>query len=249
VSVLVVGRDARTAARLLRSADLDARGVRSCDQAITLLELSGTGIDVVLLAPSGHWTHLIHDVRRLHDSGPERLIFVLVESASDPHLVEMLDHGVDDFVVDPVLPAVLAARVRARLRRRATASSAGRSAGPLGDLVVDQAARRCFVRDEELALRAKEFDLLLALVSRVGRVVTRTTLMNVVWDEHWFKSTKTLDVTMVGLRRRLRDAADQVGAVVPEIRTVRAVGYRMDVVRRATEVPSAERASHPVNAP
>jgi DNA-binding response OmpR family regulator len=250
VSVLVVGRDARTAARLLRAPDLEARGVRSCDQAVTLLELSGTDIDVVVVAPYGNWTHLLSDVRRIRESGRDRLIFVLVESATDPHIVDMLDQGVDDFVVDPVAPGVLAARVRARLRRRRVASSAARaSRGPLGDLVVDRSARRCFVRDREVGLRAKEFDLLDALASNAGRVVTRTTLMNVVWDEHWFKSTKTLDVTMVGLRRHLREAADQVGGLVPQIRTMRAVGYRMDVVRPQPEVSLTDRASNPVQLP
>jgi DNA-binding response OmpR family regulator len=116
-------------------------------------------------------------------------------------------------------------------------------------LVVDRSARRCFVRDREVGLRAKEFDLLDALASNAGRVVTRTTLMNVVWDEHWFKSTKTLDVTMVGLRRHLREAADQVGGLVPQIRTMRAVGYRMDVVRPQPEVSLTDRASHPVQLP
>jgi DNA-binding response OmpR family regulator len=53
-------------------------------------------------------------------------------------------------------------------------------------------------------------------------------LMSVVWDEHWFRSTKTLDVTMVGLRRRLREAAEAAGALVPEIMTIRGVGYRLD---------------------
>jgi DNA-binding response OmpR family regulator len=53
-------------------------------------------------------------------------------------------------------------------------------------------------------------------------------LMSVVWDEHWFRSTKTLDVTMAGLRRRLRETAEAVGGVVPEIITIRGVGYRLD---------------------
>jgi DNA-binding response OmpR family regulator len=248
VSVLFVGRDARTAARLLRSPELEARGARSCDQAVTLLQLGNTEIDVVLVEPSGSWTHLMSDVRRLRENGPDRLIFVLVDSALDAHLVEMLDQGVDDFVVDPVVPAVLAARVRARLRRLRPTSTQ-RPRGVLGDLAVDRSARRCFVRDHEVMLRAKEFDLLDALVSNAGRVVTRTTLMSVVWDEHWFKSTKTLDVTMVGLRRRLRDAADQAGGLVPEIRTMRAIGYRLEVVPPSAQVDLAHRPSEPARLP
>jgi DNA-binding response OmpR family regulator len=130
------------------------------------------------------------------------------------------------------VPAVLAARIRARRRRRANEPRPVRRSGPHGDLVIDRSARRVFVRDHEIVLRVKEFDLLDTLASNAGRVVTRTTLMSVVWDEHWFRSTKTLDVTMVGLRRRLREAADLVDAVVPEISTIRGVGYRMDPVHR-----------------
>lgn len=232
VSVLFVGADARTGARLLRAPALDARGVRTCDQAVTLLGLSGADYDVVLLAPSTSRHHLAAEIRRLRDSGRQTLLFVLVGSESDPGLVEMLEAGADDYVVEPVVPAVLAARIRARRRRRTADSRTARRAGPLGDLHIDRSARRSFVGEQEVVLRAKEFDLLDTLASNAGRVVTRSTLMSVVWDEHWFRSTKTLDVTMVGLRRRLREAADLVDGVLPEIATLRGVGYRMDPVRR-----------------
>lgn len=232
VSVLVVGGDARATARLLRSPTLDARGVRSCDQAVTLLGLSPADYDVVLLSPPASRPHLTTELRRLRESCRETLLFVLVGSASNAGLVELLDLGADDYVVDPVVPAVLAARIRARRRRRANEPRPVRRTGPHGDLVIDRSARRAFVRDHEIVLRVKEFDLLDTLASNAGRVVTRTTLMSVVWDEHWFRSTKTLDVTMVGLRRRLREAADLVDALVPEISTIRGVGYRMDPVHR-----------------
>jgi DNA-binding response OmpR family regulator len=157
---------------------------------------------------------------------------VLVQAATDAGVIELLELGAEDFVLDPVAPELLAARIRARLRRRVADARSATSGGPLGDLVIDGAARRCFVNEREVLLRAKEFDLLETLASKAGQVVTRTTLMSVVWDEHWSRSTKTLDVTMVGLRRRLREAAGLAKGVVPDIATIRGIGYRMESMGR-----------------
>ena len=120
----------------------------------------------------------------------------------------------------------LLARLRAHLRRHAVAHPA-RDPVRLGDLVVDVAARRCALHGVEVPLRAKEFDL---LAERVGEAVSREALMAEVWDENWFGSTKTLDVTMAGLRRRLTEAAEAGGrpARLPEITTLRGHGYRLD---------------------
>jgi DNA-binding response OmpR family regulator len=81
-----------------------------------------------------------------------------------------------------------------------------------------------FIAGEELALRPKEFDLLVLLAAQAGRAVTRERIMSEVWDEHWFGSTKTLDVTVSTLRRKLDEA--RADAVV--ITTLRGVGYRLE---------------------
>ena len=83
-------------------------------------------------------------------------------------------------------------------------------------------ARRVVLANRELELSRKEFDLLAELVRHAGRVVTREDLMNRVWDENWFGSTKTLDVHMGWLRRKLGDEA----ADPRFIHTVRGVGFR-----------------------
>jgi DNA-binding response OmpR family regulator len=231
VSVLIIGVPAPTSTRLLRSSALAAQSVRTCEQALTLLSLTDAAFDVVLLAAPRSRSDGAKDVRRLRATSRETLLFVLMEeAATDASVVEMLELGADDCVLHPLVPAVLAARVRARHRRRVTDSMAASKERPLGDLVVDRSARRCFVNEREVILRAKEFDLLETLASKAGQVVTRTMLMSVVWDEHWSRSTKTLDVTMVGLRRRLREAVGFAGGVVPDIATIRGVGYRMDPV-------------------
>ena len=84
-------------------------------------------------------------------------------------------------------------------------------------------ARTVRVDDAEVDLRPKEFDLLVALARNAGRVVTRERLLSDVWDEHWFGPTKTLDIHIWALRRKL-DPPDRPS----RISTVRGVGYRLD---------------------
>ncbi len=92
---------------------------------------------------------------------------------------------------------------------------------------MDTAARTCDLRGTQIPLRPKEFDLLAELASRPGIAIRREDLMAAVWDENWFGSTKTLDVTMAALRRRLEEAAGADGNV-PVITTLRGHGYRLE---------------------
>jgi DNA-binding response OmpR family regulator len=92
----------------------------------------------------------------------------------------------------------------------------------IGTLEVDAAARRATLAGNELRLTLREFDLLVRLVQDAGRVVRRDDLMAEVWDENWFGSTKTLDVHISSLRRKLSDDPD-----APQfIHTARGVGFR-----------------------
>jgi DNA-binding response OmpR family regulator len=92
----------------------------------------------------------------------------------------------------------------------------------VGPLTVDVRSRRAHLRGEELSLSRKEFDLLAALVTHAGRVVTREDLMSRVWDENWFGSTKTIDAHVYSLRHKLGD-----DPLAPRfIRTIRGVGFR-----------------------
>jgi DNA-binding response OmpR family regulator len=90
-------------------------------------------------------------------------------------------------------------------------------------MTVDVAARQVWLGGRELSLTRKEFDLLARLALSVGQVVTREDLMSDVWDENWFGSTKTLDVHMTALRRKLGEDA----ASPSRIQTVRGVGFRL----------------------
>ena len=118
--------------------------------------------------------------------------------------------------------AEVVARIRAVLRRgRAEPSEGGELR--VADLRIDLGSRRAWRAETELSLTRKEFDLLARLAQEAGRVVSREALMSDVWDMNWFGSTKTLDVHIAWLRRKL---GDDPGAPA-YIRTVRGVGFRL----------------------
>jgi len=164
--------------------------------------------------------------RRLRAQQPQSILVVLTARSAEMEIVVGLEAGADDYLVKPFRLHELVARVRAHLRR------AGHGAAPttdvrLGDLLVDLEGRRVSVGGREVALRAKEFDLLARLVRDAGKAVSRDQLMADVWDEHWHGSTRTLDVHVAALRRRL----DPVDAMVrvPRISTLRGHGYRLEL--------------------
>jgi two-component system response regulator RegX3 len=135
-----------------------------------------------------------------------------------------LELGADDYVVKPFSGGEVIARIRAILRRAAPAPGEEPPPGPVavGELDVDFASRRAHLQGEELQLSRKEFDLLSELIRHAGRVVTREQLMDRVWDENWFGSTKTLDVHIRWLRQKLGDDP----ADPRYLHTVRGVGFR-----------------------
>lgn len=169
-------------------------------------------------------------VRTLRTEHPQLLLIILTARSEEIDIVVGLDAGADDYLVKPFTVTVLLARLRAHLRRRSTSTSAATGPIVLGDLVLDVAARRCLLGGVEVALRPKEFELLVVLASRPGIAVSREQLMDQVWDENWFGSTKTLDVTMAALRKRLTHTADHhPSAQAPTITTLRRHGYRLEL--------------------
>jgi two-component system response regulator RegX3 len=161
-------------------------------------------------------------------------IIILTARGTETDRIVGLELGADDYVVKPFSGAEVIARIRAVLRRAGPAAAAAEDAPEepitIDDLHVDLAARRATLKDEELALSRKEFDLLAELVRNAGRVVTREALMDRVWDENWFGSTKTLDVHVRWLRGKLGETAD----TAHYLQTVRGVGFRF----RAPEEPT-----------
>ncbi|MEU9443299.1 response regulator transcription factor [Streptomyces sp. NPDC048304] len=167
--------------------------------------------------------------RTLRARLPDLLIIILTARTDDIDVIAGLDAGADDYLVKPFSLTVLLARLRAHLRRRTLASPPPEPV-TLGDLVLDETARRCTLHGTDVPLRPKEFELLALLGRHAGEAVSRETLMAEVWDENWFGSTKTLDVTMAGLRRRLAAAAKSspCPARLPQITTLRGHGYRLE---------------------
>jgi two-component system response regulator RegX3 len=152
-------------------------------------------------------------------------IIILTARGTETDRIVGLELGADDYVVKPFSGAELIARMRAVLRRsRPSADEAGapQEHVKVGELDIDIGARRASLRGEELPLSRKEFDLLAELVRNAGRVVTREDLMDRVWDENWFGSTKTLDVHVRWLRQKLGETA----GTAEYLQTVRGVGFR-----------------------
>ena len=118
----------------------------------------------------------------------------------------------------------LQARIRALLRRTQVLEEPTASVYEVNGVSLDPSARRVYAGDDELTLSAKEFDLLAVLMREAGSVVTRDDLMREVWGAEWWGSTKTLDMHISWLRRKLQDDATSP----TRITTVRGVGFRFE---------------------
>jgi two-component system, OmpR family, response regulator RegX3 len=191
--------------------------------AASALELvGGERPDLVLLdvmLPDGSGFDVARELRR--DSRVP--IIMLTARGEEADRVAGLELGADDYVVKPFSARELVARVRAVLRRAAEAGER-RAEGPLvvGQVRVDADRRTAAVDGDELELSRKEFDLLRLLMENAGAVVTRERLIDEVWDTNWYGSTKTLDVHVSALRKKLGDDSNDPRY----IHTVRGVGFR-----------------------
>lgn len=155
--------------------------------------------------------------RLLRSQHPDLPIILVTARDADIDIVVGLDAGANDYVTKPFSMTVLLARVRAQLRT----SDAQNPDAPitLGELRIDPSAYTASLAGEPMELRPREFQLLVYLAREAGRVVTRDRLLADIWDLHWESSTKTVDMHIVTIRRKLGSSI--------EIVTVRGVGYRL----------------------
>jgi len=160
--------------------------------------------------------------RRLRARFATLPIVILTARSEEIDIVIGLDAGADDYIVKPFRLAELLARVRAHLRRPTGSSDSEVLA--LGNVEVDRAARRAVVADgAELPLRPKEFDLLVLLMLHSGRALARSRITEEIWGSQSDSTTKTLDVHIGTLRRKMLDCGASTKIV-----TIRGTGYRFD---------------------
>jgi DNA-binding response OmpR family regulator len=182
----------------------------------------GSAPDLVLLdigLPDGSGLDVCRELRRQ----TEVPIIMLTARGSEADRVAGLELGADDYIVKPFSAREVMARVRAVLRRASpTAAGDGSETIAIGDLSLDTARHEAQLAGEPIEFSRKEFELLRVLMADAGSVITREALIEDVWDMNWFGSTKTLDVHISGLRKKLGDDPKEPRY----IHTVRGVGFR-----------------------
>jgi DNA-binding response OmpR family regulator len=160
----------------------------------------------------------IEVLRRLRKDGATPVI-MLTARGDDVDKVVGLEIGADDYVTKPFNPRELVARVKAVLRRTTNRVEADATV-EVGDVTIDPARREVSINGRQVQMRAKEFDLLLALAQENGRVLSREQLISRVWGYEYFGDSRTVDVHVTWVRGKLEGSRAQ-------IQTVRGVGYKV----------------------
>jgi len=180
-----------------------------------------------LMLPKVDGFEVCRELRRRGDTP----ILMLTARDDDIDAIVGLELGADDYVTKPFNPRALVARVKAILRRTDITARGGRPI-EVGDLRIDPRRREATVAGRRLELRAREFDLLAALARDPGVVLTRDMLLEDVWGTDFPGETRTIDVHVAEVRKKL-------GEDGPPIETVRGIGYRLVPPTRAP-VPLAD---------
>lgn len=157
--------------------------------------------------------------RRLRQGGNSVPIIMLTARGEDVDRIVGLELGADDYMVKPFNPRELVARVKAVLRRSEDKVPVTKVLR-LGDLEIDRERRETRVGGQEIELRTKEFDLLLAFAEHPGFVFSRDQLLDRVWDYDFAGGTRTVDVHVARLRDKLKDSRVR-------IETIWNVGYKL----------------------
>ena len=150
-------------------------------------------------------------------------IIMLTARDEDIDKIVGLELGADDYLTKPFNPRELVARVKAILRRVDAVPRVDDRPIHVGDVTIDPGRRDVTVRDSSVEMRMKEFDLLFALADNKGIVLSREQLLNLVWGYDFYGQTRTVDVHIAQIRKRLSDSE------TVEIETVTGVGYKLVV--------------------
>jgi two-component system alkaline phosphatase synthesis response regulator PhoP len=218
-TILVVD-DERNIVELLRLY-LEKEGfavVAAGDGEQALVQYERTDPDLVvldLMLPKLDGFEVCRELRRRGDVP----ILMLTARSEDVDAIVGLELGADDYVTKPFNPRALVARVKAILRRTDATAKGGRPI-QVGNLRIDPRRREAKVGDRALDLRAREFDLLAALARDPGVVLTRDMLLEDVWGTDFPGETRTVDVHVAEVRKKLGDDG-------PQVETLRGIGYRL----------------------
>ncbi len=203
----------------LEQAGFKVRWASSAAEAARQLE--DPNLDLILLdltLPDSDGVELFRDIRSRRSTP---VIMVTARDAEADRVLG-LELGADDYVTKPFSPRELVARVRAVLRRGESAEPANDVPMSIGDLRIDPLSREVTAGDESVDLTRMEFDLLAYLLARPGRVFSRTQLLESVWGYPGGVDSRTVDVHVAQLRRKLGERCP--------VRTVRGVGYKAESV-------------------
>ena len=146
-------------------------------------------------------------------------IVMLTAKGEESDVVTGLELGANDYISKPFSPKVLVARIRSILRRRKKESEPANKIKHEGNMIIDPARHQVTIEGERLDLTVSEFDLLSFLADKKGWVFTRGQIVDVIHGENYAVTERSVDVIIVGLRKKLKDHASL-------IETVRGVGYR-----------------------
>ena len=196
--VLLAEDDSAIADPLSRALHREGYDVQVVVDGPSAFDTASTGaVDVLVLDLGLPGMDGLDVCRRLRAAGRSIPVLMLTARADEVDFVVGLDAGADDYVAKPFRLAELLARIRALLRRQAPGTV------DVSGVKMDLAARLVTVDGEEVTLANKEFELLRVLIQRAGQVVTREEILAEVWNGPELKTTKTLDMHMSWLRRKL----------------------------------------------
>jgi DNA-binding response OmpR family regulator len=199
--------------------------VSASDGEAALVQYERADPDLVvldLMLPKLDGFEVCRELRRRGDVP----ILMLTARSEDIDAIVGLELGADDYVTKPFNPRALVARVKAILRRTDATVRGGRPI-QVGELRIDPRRREASIGDRRLELRAREFDLLAALARDPGMVMTRDALLEDVWGTDFPGETRTVDVHVAEVRKKLGDDG-------PQVETIRGLGYRLVPPPRAT---------------
>lgn len=186
-------------------------------------EFNSNKIDLVILDIMIPYMDGWEVCRIIRKSSYIPIIMVTAKSQDDDKLLGY-EIGADDYVTKPYSPKVLVAKVKALLKRTEATDGKPEEVINLDGLIINESSHQVFVRDEELQLSPKEYDLLLYLVKNKGIALTRSKILDNVWGYDYYGDERTVDTNIKRLREKLKDKSDMIS-------TIRGSGYRFEVKR------------------